>query len=376
MAERSVPWVTSVLWRDDVVDGRAFGDCAGPLGVDVGFALVAGDAGVGAVVDDVEVLGAGGGCGVAERKVEELAEVDEVGGIDVGLADDGDGLAGAVDRSRSVPEWKHVVDGGEVVRGYAVGDFAAAVDGEGGLDGGLGLVRLVLRYERGAVGDSIVAEVADLVACGAAGKVVERGDAGDNRGEGCGDGGIGGVGEVLAPLNGVAMHVGAEGGADHSGGAAEFDEGAGGVDLDAGEVMVRKPGGDAREVTVAGAEGCTEGLRREPLVIGGGGVVLLLVDELLQSRFLLGAALENKDDAAEGGGVGEGTLVELGAGERMSVAGEGGDASVIHGLEDAGAGCGKLRLPERRGRAGEEKSGSRRGDRQSSRDPRHLIIPA
>jgi len=36
-----------------------------------------------------------GVCGVAEREVEELAEVDEVGRIDVGLADDGDGLAGA-----------------------------------------------------------------------------------------------------------------------------------------------------------------------------------------------------------------------------------------------------------------------------------------
>ena len=127
---------------DDVVDGGAFGDCAGPLGVDVGFAFVAGDAGVGAVVDDVEVLGASGGGGIAEWKIEELAEVDEVGGVDVGLADDGDGLAGAVDRSRGVPEWKHVVDGGEVVRGNAVGDFAV-VDGEGWA-GRLGLVRLVL----------------------------------------------------------------------------------------------------------------------------------------------------------------------------------------------------------------------------------------
>ena len=125
---------------DDVVDGGAFGDGAGPLGVDVGFAFVAGDSGVGAVVDDVEVLRAGGGCGVAEREIEELAEVDEVGGIDVGLADDGDGLAGAVDRSGGVPERKDVVDGGEVVGGETVGG-SAVVDGEGGLCGGLGLGR-------------------------------------------------------------------------------------------------------------------------------------------------------------------------------------------------------------------------------------------
>ena len=89
---------------DDVVDGGALGDGGGPLRVDVGFAFVAGDAGVGAVVDDVEVLRAGGCGGVAEREIEELAEVDEVGGVDVGLADDGDGLAGAVDGSGGVPE--------------------------------------------------------------------------------------------------------------------------------------------------------------------------------------------------------------------------------------------------------------------------------
>jgi hypothetical protein len=78
------------------------------------------------------------------------------------------------------------------------------------------------------------------------------------------------------------MHAGAEGGADRAGGAAEFNEGAGGVDLNAGEVVVREPNGDGGEVTVAGAEGCSEDLGREPLVIGGGGLVLLVVDELLQ----------------------------------------------------------------------------------------------
>src|SRR5439155_25148307 len=169
---------------------------AGPLGVDVGFAFVAGDAGVGAVVDDVEVLRAGGRCGVAEREVEELAEVDEVGGIDVGLADDSDGLAGAVDRSGGVPEGKDVVDGGEVVRGDSVVGLAV-VDGKGrvgglGLGGGLDLVGLGLGLQpRGAVGARIVAEVAEPVAGGAPGEVGEGGDGGDDGGEGGGDGGVG-----------------------------------------------------------------------------------------------------------------------------------------------------------------------------------------
>jgi hypothetical protein len=80
-------------------------------------------------------LRSGGRGGVAQREIEEFAEVDEVGGVDVGLADNGDGLAGAVDWGRGVPKRKDVVDGGEVVGGDAVGDVAHLVDGEGWLDG-------------------------------------------------------------------------------------------------------------------------------------------------------------------------------------------------------------------------------------------------
>ena len=56
---------------------------------------------------------------------------------------------------------------------------------------------------------------------------------------------------------------------NHAGGTVELDEGACGIDLDPGEVVVREPGGDGGEIAVAGAEGCAEGLGREPLVIGG-----------------------------------------------------------------------------------------------------------
>src|ERR1700716_2086575 len=61
---------------------------------------------------------------------------------------------------------------------------------------------------------------------------------GEGWGARAGNGGVRGVGEVLEALHGVAVHAGAEGGADGGGGAAEFDEGAGGVDLNAGEVVV------------------------------------------------------------------------------------------------------------------------------------------
>ena len=139
-----------------------------------------------------------------------------------------------------VPEGKDVVDRGEVVRGDAVGDVAALVDGEGGLGDRLGPVG----DARGEVGDGVVAEGADLVAGGFAGEVVEGGDAGDDGGQGSGDGGVGGVGEVLLSIDRVFVHAGAEGGANHAGGAAKLDQGAGGVDLYAGEAVAGEPGGD------------------------------------------------------------------------------------------------------------------------------------
>ena len=78
-----------------------------------------------------------------------------------------------------------------------------------------------------------------------------------------------------------------------------------------------------------------------------------------RADLLFGAALEDEDDAAERCRVGEGALVELGAGERMGVAGEGGDAGVVYGLEDAGAGCGKLRLRGRRGETAKRRATDR-----------------
>src|SRR5438067_9100822 len=127
---------------------------------------------------------------------------------------------------------------------------------------------------------------------------------------------------MLPPLDGVAMHAGAECGADTSGRAAELDEGMGSVDLNAGEVVACKPGRNGGEVAIGWAEGRAEVFRLEPLVIRGGGLVLLLVDKLLQSRFLLGAALEDQHDSAERRGIGQGALVELGAGQRVSIPGK------------------------------------------------------
>jgi hypothetical protein len=69
-------------------------------------------------------------------------------------------------------------------------------------------------------------------------------------------------------------------------------------------------------------------------------------------------------------------VVEFGAGERVGVAGEGGDVGVVDGLEDARAGAGERGLRGHRGGGGEDESGSRQDKQQSFGDPRHSTIPA
>jgi hypothetical protein len=90
--------------RNHVIDRRPFCDCSRPLGVDVRLAFVSSDAGVGTVVDNVQVLSSSRRRYVAQRKTEELAKVDEVRRVDVGLSDDRDCLASTVNRGASVPE--------------------------------------------------------------------------------------------------------------------------------------------------------------------------------------------------------------------------------------------------------------------------------
>src|ERR1700752_1370791 len=105
---------------------------------------------------------------------------------------------------------------------------------------------------------------------GAAGEVVEGGDAADDRSEGGGDCGVRGVGEVLLTIDGVPVHRCAEGRVNHADGAVEVDARAGLIDLDVGEAVAGEPGSHEGQVAVGGSEGSSEGLRSEPLVKGGG----------------------------------------------------------------------------------------------------------
>jgi hypothetical protein len=138
----------------------------------------------------------------------------------------------------------------------------------------------------------------------AARKVVEGSDASYDWGQSSRDGWVRSVGKVLLAPNGVAMHIGAEGSVDHTCGPTEFNAGAGGVDLNTRETVAGEPGSDGGEIAVGWAEGGTERLRSEPLVVSRRGLVLLLVNELSQGGLLLRAALQEENDAAKGGGVG------------------------------------------------------------------------
>ena len=82
---------------DDEIDGGVGRNGAGPLDIEIGFSggvvgavgiVDAVDAGIVAVDDDLGRIG-----GKAEEGAELIDEID----VDIGVVDDGDGLAGAVD---------------------------------------------------------------------------------------------------------------------------------------------------------------------------------------------------------------------------------------------------------------------------------------
>ena len=80
--------------------------------------------------------------GIVHGQTEHGAEIAHILNVNVGLADDGDGLAGAVDGG--IPQWQGIVYGREVVRAQGIEACTAAgiaLDasgrkGELGLDGG------------------------------------------------------------------------------------------------------------------------------------------------------------------------------------------------------------------------------------------------
>ena len=78
---------------------------------------------------------------------------------------------------------------------------------------------------------------------------------------------------------------------------------------------------------------------------------MLLVDQLLQGRLLLRAALKDQNHATQWSRVGQSALVELGSGERVGIAMQGGYVRVVDRLKHPGVRRGKPGLRRRRSRS-------------------------
>ncbi len=142
-------------------------DGAGPFDVKIRLEFVAGNqTGIGAIHDDLRVI-----C----REAEHSAEIADVLNVDVGLADNGDGLAGAVEGRGAIDAVGDVVDLGEV----------------GGTDGVESAACIGVGEERfDLAGSFIFLEGADLVVLRVLGEIVKGDDAGDDRRESFWDRGV------------------------------------------------------------------------------------------------------------------------------------------------------------------------------------------
>src|SRR5581483_9106767 len=232
------------------LDGRAGGERLDDLDVQVDLVLAGGVGGAAADLDH-------GGLGDAE------AVVAVVGG-DVGLGERGE--LHQADR-RALAGVPAAVERGEVVRGLASG----RVEAGGGV-----------RRGAGPHGGVAVVEVAVHRV------VVEAGDVDHVRGEGRGDPGRGGVGEVV-PL-GLGVVVGGQAGGerllDLRRGAAGGDGEVVGGALADGQALGLQVRGDLGDGRVGGAEPRGELLDRQVVLVLGGRGVGDLLEEGLQARLV------------------------------------------------------------------------------------------
>jgi hypothetical protein len=266
---------------DDAVDvERSFGLKVGRRGSGIGIARGDDDGGNG-----------GGKAGVG-------LVLGDIGVGDARLADDGDTLGLGADGGAfvaAVVDGVDIEDEGEVAGGDVVG---AVVEGEermdagggggaGGREGSLDGVGLIERL------DFELAEALDGAdEGGERGGDGGLGDGGEARGGGeTFAGGSGGVEDGEGGVEGVAEDGG------RAGGVEDDSAGGDGVDL---EALAGEPAGEGGEVVGGGAVERADLLRCQPLVIERGAGGLLVGEELGESGFDGGVAVEDERDV-EGG---------------------------------------------------------------------------
>ncbi len=258
------------------------------------------DAGVGAVGAGMDLREGTAGVG---GEAEFTAEGGPVGGgVDVGVFDDGDGLA--LSGVAGGEERGEVVDGGEIAGDDGL--EGAAAGGEGVAGGG--------ELCRGGAGEEIFrlridVTAGDVFMQGVGAEVVQRDDSGDDAGEGGGNLRVLHVGDVRGAVDAEVVDGGVQRGADAAGGAGEVDDQAAGGDLVDGEAAGGEPLGDLGDVVGGGTELLLKLRGREPLMEVGRGFAVELIDEEFELLFLLGGALELKQHVIEGEAVGDGAAV-------------------------------------------------------------------
>ena len=298
----------------DVIDGGIGSDGAGPLQVEVGLDLeTAVEAGIGAVQKHL---------GVVRRQVVARAEGANVANLDVGLADDGDALAGAVD-ARLVQR-SNVVDGGKV--------FGRQVMRRAGIVG---------RVDQ--TGETLGLEI------------VEAQESAHHAAQGLGHRRLAGIGEMRYALDSETMDGSVQRPRHLFRGAAEGHPVPRPRGAIHGEALGGQPGDHLRVIARAQAEAVAELFRSQPLMKERRGGILLPGEQVVQFGLLRRGGFEDQNHVVHVHRRIDCALVVLGNGQAVEIAGDHTGSGCVYGARDAVRDCRKA---------------ARRGEQQQGQDGR------
>jgi hypothetical protein len=258
-SERARAAIVTVVRAFYVVDDRGIRSSrTGPFDVEIGLVNVGGH--------DTRVAPLDLNRQVQGREPSEIAEghdvilvvVIAVGG-EVGLANDADGLTGAVEAGR-----------GYASAGHSIGIRRQVVDSREIA----GSEEVVARYRRSN-------PRLRLDAPGMRRKIVQPGHTCDHSGKGVGDGNVVRGGKMRLATDHVIVNGRVEGSFDLSGGPVERNPIAAAGNLVDGEALRGEPGGKSGDIGLSDAEAVGEFFGSEPLVIVGRAGVLLLDKQLV-----------------------------------------------------------------------------------------------
>jgi len=319
----------ALRFRSHQVDGRTLGDGARPLHVEDGLDLVAFW-----LQTRVAAAGWDDNRGDVRRQAKGAPEIRDILQVDVAIAHNRNGYAGAVN-TVVVPERKDVVDRGKVGGTQPIAirrrQYVASF-------GATGKRKTRLHSASGFRPGSKLYAMHRLRK-----KIVERPYAGDNGCERGGDRWVGRVGPVLLAVDDVTVDRRLKGFFHFTGRARKLNDLAAVRHVVYQKTVRCKPRRNLLNVLVGGAEQLAELRGREPFVVIGRGLVLLPGQQRLEGGLLRGAALQNQHHAIQRHARRRRAVVVLGAGERMRIAAQDSPLGIVYLLRDARLDVGRLR---------------------------------